>query len=107
MRYSAWLALDGDELHGCALNDISQSGARIDVENADIVPDRFMLLLSSNGKARRTCQVIWRQPRQIGVHFGPRLVEEPPAKPHLTRSVPATTPDWADDAIIAVPLKDR
>lgn len=73
MRYTAWLALDSDTLHGCALSDISDTGARIDVDNAETVPDTFMLLLSGNGAARRKCRVVWRTERQIGVTFGPRL----------------------------------
>lgn len=105
MRYTAWLALEGNELHGCALHDISHTGARIDVENSDIVPDRFVLLLSSNGKARRTCQVIWRQPHQIGVHFGPRLVEVDKAT--TASQVPAMEPGWADDVIIGLSSKNR
>jgi hypothetical protein len=76
MRYSAWLALEGDVLHGCAISDISETGARIDVEDSDTLPDTFVLLLSGNGAARRKCRVVWRQPRQIGVTFGPRLAPD-------------------------------
>ena len=53
IRYSAWMALDSDKLHGCVLSDISDTGARIDVEDAASLPDRFMLLLSGTGSARR------------------------------------------------------
>jgi PilZ domain-containing protein len=73
MRYSAWVALPAKKLHGCALSDISDTGARIDVEDSSIVPDRFPLFLSSNGAARRVCTVVWRKPRQIGVTFATRL----------------------------------
>ena len=69
IRYSAWMALDNDKLHGCVLSDISESGARLDVEDADTLPDHFMLLLSGNGLARRNCRVIWRAPGQVGVAF--------------------------------------
>lgn len=54
------------------LSDASDLGACIDAEDAAIVPDRFTLLLSGNGKARRTCRVVWRKPRQVGVKFEPR-----------------------------------
>ncbi len=73
MRYTAWLALEGEGLHGCALHDISATGARIDVETSENLPDRFILLLSGNGSARRQCRVVWRQPGQIGVSFEQRL----------------------------------
>jgi hypothetical protein len=73
MRYQAWLALDDDSLANCALSDISDTGARIDVDDADTVPERFTLLLSGNGMPRRKCSVVWRKERQIGVQFERRL----------------------------------
>ena len=32
LRYGAWMALDNEKLHGCVLSDISDTGARLDVE---------------------------------------------------------------------------
>ena len=72
IRYSAWMALDDDKLHGCVLADISDTGARLDVEDSKALPDRFMLLLSGTGSARRSCRVIWRAAAQIGVAFEKR-----------------------------------
>jgi PilZ domain-containing protein len=69
LRYSAWVALDGDLLHGCVLSDISESGARIGIDETVDIPDHFTLFLSNNGAARRTCRVIWRKPRELGVAF--------------------------------------
>ncbi len=73
MRYTAWLMLKPGERHGCALSDMSDTGARIDVEDSKTVPDLFLLLLSGNGKAKRMCRVVWRKPRQVGVKFERRL----------------------------------
>jgi hypothetical protein len=92
MRYSAWLAFKGDKLHGCALHDISETGARIDVEDGKAVPDRFVLLLSANGSARRKCRVVWRQTNQIGVSFEPGL-----APIDRTALVPAADADARAD----------
>ena len=80
MRYAAWIALKPDELHGCALSDISDSGARIDIDDSKAIPDRFILYLSSNGAARRPCTVVWRKPKQLGVAFAKRLAPEERAK---------------------------
>ena len=60
-------------MHGCVLSDISDTGARLDVEDSSTLPDRFMLLLSGTGSARRSCRVIWRAPAQVGVAFEHRL----------------------------------
>jgi len=73
VRYTAWLVLEGGQLHGCALSDASDTGARLDVEDSKKVPDTFMLLLAGNGSAQRTCRVVWRKPQQVGVKFERRL----------------------------------
>ncbi|CAN0113031.1 unnamed protein product, partial [Phaeothamnion confervicola] len=73
MRYHAVLVLDGDAQRGCILSDISDTGARIDVDTADELPNRFVLLLSGNGSPQRHCRVVWRQPTQVGVNFDGRL----------------------------------
>lgn len=94
MRYTAWIAIAPKKLHGCVLSDISETGARIDVEDSKIVPDRFPMFLSRNGSARRVCTVVWRKPKQVGVTFATRLAAADRA--HL---VPT-----ADDNVTAPPL---
>lgn len=85
VRYTAWMALSAEAHHGCLLSDISETGARIDVDDAETVPDHFELWLASNGSARRICQVVWRKPTQIGVRFERRLAEADRASlvPHM------------------------
>jgi hypothetical protein len=90
IRYSAWMALDSDKLHGCVLSDISDTGARLDVEDAASLPDRFMLLLSGTGSARRRCRIVWRAPAQVGVAFERRLSDVSAAK-----LAPTAVPDTA------------
>ena len=94
MRYTAWMALKPNQLHGCALSDMSDTGARIDVENSKTVPDHFILLLSGNGKARRKCRVVWRKPTQIGVTFEKPLAASERANlvPKLDADLSALTP---------------
>ena len=75
VRYTAWLMLEADRLHGCVLSNVSDTGARIDVEDAKTIPDYFLLLLSGNGSAQRKCRVVWRKPRQVGVIFERRLAD--------------------------------
>jgi PilZ domain len=72
MHYTAVLAHGPSEFQRCRLSDVSATGARIEVEGAEKLPDRFVLFLSNNGSARRICRVIWRKPHQIGVKFETR-----------------------------------
>jgi PilZ domain len=69
MRYSAWLHVGRSHPIGCRVADISHTGARLDVEAPQDVPDRCILLLLENGRPRRTCRTIWRTSSQIGVQF--------------------------------------
>jgi hypothetical protein len=89
MRYTAWIVLSSGQLHGCALADVSDTGSRLNVENASSIPDTFTLWLSNNGSARRKCKVIWRAANQIGVAFE-RAVFDPEQVP-LVPNAPAET----------------
>ena len=52
MRCTAWIALAPGKLYGCVVADISDTGGRLDVEDAEAVPDTFMLWLASNAYGR-------------------------------------------------------
>jgi PilZ domain len=69
VRYSAWLALSPNKRLACLLSDVSETGACIAVEDSDVIPIIFYLLLSENGSVHRACRVVWRKPTQIGVKF--------------------------------------
>jgi hypothetical protein len=53
----------------CSIADISESGARLNLENNAELPDNFILLLTAIGGARRQCRVIWRDGATVGVKF--------------------------------------
>ncbi|MGN6572728.1 MAG: PilZ domain-containing protein [Pseudolabrys sp.] len=101
MHYLARLELRPGKPVGCMLSDISDTGARIDVPYPDKVPDRFRLWLTQSGSARRTCQVVWRKTRQVGVKFERALSDtqratlEPVGDPAAARRAirEAGTPD--------------
>ena len=76
IAYMARLELRPGKIVRCMLSDISDSGARLNVPFPDKVPARFRLWLTTSGNARRTCQVVWRTARQIGVRFE-RVLSEP------------------------------
>ena len=84
MRHTAWVAITPKERFGCVVSDVSDTGARIDVNDSKAVPDSFILMLSSNGAARRFCRVVWRKPHQVGVKFERSFAEA--ANPTRTSS---------------------
>ncbi len=85
MRHTAWVALDAQATASVASSPTSPTPARASTCNdSKAVPDRFLLLLSSNGAARRFCRVVWRKPHQIGVKFERSFAEA--ANPTRTSS---------------------
>lgn len=53
----------------CTLVDISDTGARLIVEDTSEVPDRFTIVMTEQGVPRRSCRLIWRGETDIGVVF--------------------------------------
>ena len=45
LRYTAWVALTANQRHGCVVSDVSDTGARIDVQDSKTIPDQFVLML--------------------------------------------------------------
>lgn len=63
----AWLdAGDGVPLVACTLIDISPSGAKLEVDSNERIPDAFGLRLTRFG-VRLSCQTVWRTSNMIGV----------------------------------------
>jgi hypothetical protein len=52
----------------CGVRNLSATGACLRVDDTQDVPDTFNLVFDS-GEPSRTCRVMWRNPRQIGVRF--------------------------------------
>jgi len=66
----AWISVgDSLPLLKCKLIDISDSGAKLVVENVDELPNKFALLLSRHGHPRYTCRLVWWDHNAVGVQF--------------------------------------
>jgi hypothetical protein len=69
-HYDARLLLDGKSSPcPCAISDISETGARIVLLGECELPERFILLLTRSGDARRHCRLVWRNGLTVGVEF--------------------------------------
>jgi len=62
---------DGTWRRACVLLDISDSGAKLEVEGTlDVLQAKeFFLVLSSTGLAYRRCELVWIDGTNAGVHF--------------------------------------
>jgi len=69
-NYTALILVDKKgSRRSCQISDISESGARLILDDDGDLPDRFVLLLTANGDARRRCRVVWRRELDVGVAF--------------------------------------
>ncbi len=59
---------EGPSSGECQILDLSQTGARLAVMNAESFPDTFVLILSKN-RTGRPARVIWRRGSEIGAEF--------------------------------------
>ena len=62
---------DGTWRRSCVLLDVSQTGAKLEVEGTlDVLQAKeFFMVLSSTGLAYRRCELSWVNGDQIGVSF--------------------------------------
>jgi PilZ domain len=53
----------------CAIVDISEGGARLNIDAAQELPQEFTLVLGRHGCPYRRCRIVWRKETQMGVVF--------------------------------------
>jgi hypothetical protein len=53
----------------CLMVNVSADGARLTKLELTDVPEKFDLVLTTNGIVRRHCEVAWRSEKEIGVRF--------------------------------------
>jgi hypothetical protein len=65
------MGADGTWSRRCVLLDVSDTGAKLEVEGTlDVLRAKeFFLLLSSTGLAYRRCELVWIEGIIVGVHF--------------------------------------
>lgn len=62
---------EGSATTTCEIIDISDGGARLRplMCAPDALPEKFVLILSTCGRVRRYCAVMWRSNAELGVKF--------------------------------------
>jgi hypothetical protein len=81
-RYSVnlngWIRQTGSfAVQKCRVIDVSRTGAKLEVENPDDIPDNILLLFSRSDLGN-SVTVVWRRGTQVGVEFS---TSNPP-QPH-------------------------
>jgi hypothetical protein len=53
----------------CVVQDMSTSGARITVDDPNVLPGRLRLVFARDARTGRNCEVVWRRGKSVGVKF--------------------------------------
>ena len=80
----AALIRSGDLSISCAVRDLSETGAALEVGPQTEVPDQFTLIAFHGRSKIYSCNVIWRKERRIGVSFLPEGRPQAASKPTVT-----------------------
>jgi hypothetical protein len=69
-QHGAWITFDGDvRSYECQVLDVSPGGAKLAADIDAIVGTSFRLSVAPHSLVRKSCEVVWRRGRQIGVKF--------------------------------------
>jgi PilZ domain len=70
VHQSGWVTLDGGfAARQCVVQDLSSSGAKITVDDASVLTGRLRLAFTRDARTGRSCQVVWRRGKSLGVKF--------------------------------------
>jgi len=70
MSRHAWITLEGGfAARHCVVQDISDSGARIVLEDASQLPGVFKLAFSRDARNGHRCHVVWQRGKSAGIKF--------------------------------------
>ena len=65
-----WITLDGGfAARPCVVQDLSTTGAKISVDDSNVLPGRLRLAFSRDARTGRNCVVVWRRGKSLGVKF--------------------------------------
>ena len=70
LRQPAWITLDGGfAARACVVEDLSDSGAKLSVEDNNTLPAKLRLAFSRDARTGHRCEVVWRRGKSVGVKF--------------------------------------
>jgi hypothetical protein len=64
MQFASFIELEAEK-RDCLVSQVSETGARIEIPQAQELPAEFVLYLS--GKIPRRCRVVWRNDKALGI----------------------------------------
>jgi hypothetical protein len=70
LRRPGWITLDGGfAARPCVVQDMSATGAKITLDDPNVLPAKLRLAFSRDARTGRACEVVWRRGKSVGVKF--------------------------------------
>jgi PilZ domain len=70
LRQPGWITLDGGfAVRPCVVQDMSSTGAKITMDDSNVLPARLRLAFARDARTGRDCEVVWRRGKVLGVKF--------------------------------------
>jgi hypothetical protein len=70
LHQPGWITLDGGfAARPCVVQDMSTTGAKIMVDDPNVLPAKLRLAFARDARTGRNCEVVWRRGKSVGVKF--------------------------------------
>ena len=70
LRQPGWITFDGGfAARQCVVQDISTTGAKVTIDDPNMLPAKLRLAFARDARTGRNCAVVWRRGKSLGVKF--------------------------------------
>ena len=70
VRQPGWITLDGGfAARRCVVQNLSSTGAKITIDDPNMLPAKLRLAFTRDARTGRPCEVVWRRGKSVGVKF--------------------------------------
>jgi hypothetical protein len=70
LRQPGWITLDGGfAARRCVVHNMSSTGAKITIDDPNMLPAKLRLAFTRDARTGRPCEVVWRRGKSVGVKF--------------------------------------
>ena len=70
LHQPGWITLEGGfAARPCVVQDMSATGAKITIDDPNVLPARLRLAFARDARTGRPCEVVWRRGKSLGIKF--------------------------------------
>jgi hypothetical protein len=70
LQQPGWISLEGGfAARPCLVQDMSATGAKITIDDPNVLPAKLRLALARDARTGRNCEVVWRRGSSVGIKF--------------------------------------